>query len=92
MKMRRLCCTALLVVGASIANAQPNGRFDGRLVDERSGSPIAGATISIAGLSGTTRTDSDGRFTWAPAPRPPFRLIAVLAGGRASELSKLSNA
>ena len=63
------------------AEAQSAGRFEGRLVREGSGSPVAGATVSIAGVTGSARTDDDGRFTWTPAPRPPFQIIVVFASG-----------
>ena len=64
------------------AAAQTSGRFDGRLVEERTGAPVAGASVSIVGMSGSARTDTDGRFTWTPAPPVPFQLIVVLAGGQ----------
>ena len=63
------------------AQAQSSGRFDGRLVQQTTGAPVAGATVSIAGMTGSARTDKDGRFTWTPAPRPPFQVIVVLASG-----------
>jgi outer membrane receptor protein involved in Fe transport len=57
----------------------------GRVVDSRSGKPIAGATISLAGVPGTAKTDADGRFTWAGAPPPPFQVIVVLPGGQVAK-------
>jgi hemoglobin/transferrin/lactoferrin receptor protein len=79
----RLVCSALLSsLFVSIAAAQTPGRLDGRLVQEGTGTPLAGASVSIVGVPGSTRTDSDGRFTWAPAPQPPFQMIVVLAGGQ----------
>ena len=63
------------------AVGQTPNRFEGRLVRPDSGAPIEGATVSIAGLPGSTRTDGDGRFTWTPAPLPPFQLIVVLSSG-----------
>jgi outer membrane receptor protein involved in Fe transport len=61
--------------------AQSSGRFEGRIVHAASGEPVAGATVSIAGLTGSARTDNDGRFTWTPAPPPPFHIIVVLSTG-----------
>ena len=49
---------------------------------EGSRAPVADATVSIVGVAGTARTDTDGRFTWAPAPQPPFQAIVVLSGGQ----------
>jgi hemoglobin/transferrin/lactoferrin receptor protein len=55
--------------------------FEGRVVDRRTGSPVAGATVTIAGRSGTARTDGDGRFLWQPDPPTPFEIVVVLPGG-----------
>ena len=63
----RLVSTALLLLAiASAAAAQTTTRFEGRLVREDTGAPVVGATLSIVGVSGSVRTDEDGRFIWAP--------------------------
>ena len=72
----------LLTLAASVASAQPPARFEGRLVAEDTGAPIAGASVSIVGMSGSARTDEDGRFTWVPVPEAPFQVIVVLSGGQ----------
>ena len=64
------------------AAAQTPSRFEGRLVTQDGGVPVAGASVSIVGMTGSARTDNDGRFTWAPAPPVPFQMIVVLAGGQ----------
>jgi outer membrane receptor protein involved in Fe transport len=76
--------TTLLVVvilPAPSASQSASG-FRGRVVMESSGAPVAGAVVSIAGITGTARTDSDGRFTWEPTPALPAQLIIVLPGGQ----------
>jgi outer membrane receptor protein involved in Fe transport len=45
------------------------------------GNPAPDATVSILGQTGSTRTGPDGRFLWVPAPRVPFSVLVVLAGG-----------
>ena len=72
----------LLTLFASTAGAQTAGRFEGRVVHETTGAPIAGASVSIVGVTGSARTNTDGRFTWAPAPQTPFQVIVVLSGGQ----------
>ena len=67
---------------APVSAQQPVARFEGRLVQEGSGAPVADASISIVGIAGTARTDKDGRFTWVPAPQTPFQAIVVLSGGQ----------
>ncbi len=56
--------------------------FEGRLVDARTGAPVAGAEVNIVGQTGSVRSDADGRFTWRPDPRPPFTVLIILADGR----------
>jgi hypothetical protein len=51
------------------AAAQTSSRFEGRLVQEGTDAPVAGASVSIVGVSGSARTDNDGRFTWRLRPR-----------------------
>jgi outer membrane receptor protein involved in Fe transport len=80
--MLTLVRSVLLVTLFGTVAAAQSGRFEGRLVGETDGMPVAGASVSIVGVSGSTRTDKDGRFTWAPAPPLPFQLIVVLSGGQ----------
>ena len=54
--------------------------FEARLVQEGTAAPIAGATVSIVGASGTVRT-GDGRFVWAPVPTVSFQIIVALPDG-----------
>ena len=44
--------------------------------------PLRAPRFLIVGTSGSVRTDTDGRFTWAPVPPIPFQVIVVLAGGQ----------
>jgi outer membrane receptor protein involved in Fe transport len=69
------------VLPPAVAAAQ-TARFEGRVVHQPTGIPVAGASVSIVGVTGSTRTDDDGRFTWAPAPAVPFQVILVLPGGQ----------
>src|SRR5687768_15926404 len=82
MRSRLLWSALLVTLFAQTAVAQTPSRFHGRLVQEGTGKPLAGASVSIVGLSGSARTDSDGRFTWAPAPPIPFQIIVVLSAGQ----------
>lgn len=76
-----LLAAALVALSASHAGAQAGDRFEARIIEQRSGAAVAGATVSIAGMTGSARTDQDGRFTWTPVPQVPFQIIVVLAGG-----------
>jgi hemoglobin/transferrin/lactoferrin receptor protein len=73
---------AIAMLALPAASRAQGGRFEGRLVQEGSGAPLAGATVSVVGATGTTKTDADGRFTWVPVPSVPFQLVIVLAGGQ----------
>ena len=66
----------LLVTTASSALA-----LNGRLIDKRTGQPVANAEVLIVGLTGSVKTDADGRFSWKPDPVAPFELLVVLPGG-----------
>jgi outer membrane receptor protein involved in Fe transport len=71
-----------LVAVLSLVLSGPAPPIDGRLVDARSGAPIAGAEITIVGGRGSVRTDGTGRFRWPVAPPLPLDVIAVLPDGR----------
>ena len=56
--------------------------LEGRVVDERTGKPIANAEVTILGRPGVVYTDADGRFNWKPDPAPPFEILVILPGER----------
>ena len=64
---------------------------DGRLVDARSGAPIAGAEIAIVGQRGSVRSDAAGRFQWPVAPPLPVDVIVVLPDGRVARPIRLTS-
>ena len=82
MSSRLVSTVFLLLAIASAAAAQTSTRFEGRLVREDTGAPVVGATLSVVGVSGSVRTDSDGRFIWAPTPAVPFQMIIILPRGQ----------
>ncbi|CAN5645480.1 catecholate siderophore receptor CirA [soil metagenome] len=71
---------ASLLMAVCSAAAEP--QLHGRVRDGDTGQPIARAEVSILGYPGERITDAEGRFTWQPAPAPPFELLIVLPGGR----------
>lgn len=79
MKNHVVACLALL------AWADAAAAFDGRVVDARTGAPLAGVHVTIVGHTGSAMTDRDGRFAWRPDPRPPFDVIVMLQGGRMTQ-------
>jgi hemoglobin/transferrin/lactoferrin receptor protein len=54
----------------------------GRVIDARTGAPIAGADVTVVGQRGSVRTDGAGRFEWPAAPPLPIDLVVVLPDGR----------
>lgn len=72
---------AFVAAPAAAEQRQPD-RLDGRVVHATTGEPVAGATVTIAGFAGTSRTDQDGRFSWTAPPTPPFQVIVILPGGQ----------
>lgn len=82
MSARLFGALALSLLSAAAEGAsQPPTRFQGRVVSDAGGTPVAGATVSIVGVNGSAQTDKEGRFDWAPAPAVPFQVIVVLPGG-----------
>ncbi len=67
----------VLVLAATLAG--PASAFEAvvRLPDGR---PAADAHVLLLGHTGVARTGPDGRFSWVPAPRPPFQVLIVLPG------------
>ena len=70
-----------LLLGPGAALAQPS-RFEGQVVHEADGKPVAGAMVSIVGETGSAKTNESGRFSWSPVPPTPFQVILVLPGGQ----------
>jgi outer membrane receptor protein involved in Fe transport len=56
--------------------------LEGRVVDDRTGLPVANAEVTILGRPGVVYTDADGRFVWKPDPAPPFEVLVILPGER----------
>jgi hemoglobin/transferrin/lactoferrin receptor protein len=65
-----------------VASAATAFALDGRLIDKRTGKPVAGAEVMIVGMTGSVKTDADGRFSWKPNPAPPFEVLVILPGGK----------
>jgi outer membrane receptor protein involved in Fe transport len=63
---------------------------DGRVIDARTGAPIAGAEIAIVGHRGSVRSDDAGRFRWPVAPQMPVDVIVVLPDGRVARSIRLT--
>ncbi len=68
---------------AANEGAQANERIlHGRVVDAVTSEPLRGAQIVVLDRPGEAFTDADGRFTWEPAPSPPFEVLVILPGDR----------
>jgi outer membrane receptor protein involved in Fe transport len=63
---------------------------DGRVIDARTGAPIAGVEIAIVGQRGSVRSDDAGRFRWPVAPQMPIDVIVVLPDGRVARSIRLT--
>ncbi len=73
--------TAILVLATLPAAAAPP-QLEARVIDKATGQPIAGAEVTILGYPGERFTNAEGRFTWQPAPPPPFEVLVILPGGQ----------
>ena len=82
MSIRRRLITAALAGTVVLAVASPVFALDGRVVDARTGKPVARAEVTILGRSGAVYTDAEGRFSIKPDPVPPFEVLVILPGER----------
>ena len=82
----------VLMALLSFAVVDPARPMACRLVDAHSGTPIAGAVITIAGERGSVRTDHDGRFRWPITPPLPILVIAMLPDGRVARPIRIGSA
>jgi hemoglobin/transferrin/lactoferrin receptor protein len=72
-----------ILLSATIASpALAQTRLAGRVMTETTGAPVENAVVSIPGVTGTVKTDAEGRFVWEGAPTPPFQLIVMMPGGQ----------
>lgn len=78
----RSALVALVLCLCAALSAEARPVFSGRLIHKGDRTPIAGAEVMIVGLTGSVKTDADGRFTWNPNPAPPFEVLVILPGGR----------
>ena len=65
----------------SVVTISAGTTFEARVIDKRTGKPIANAAVTILGHPGERFTDAVGKVTWTPAPPPPFEVLVVLPGG-----------
>ena len=62
--------------------AQSEIKIAGRVIDNLSGSPIQGASVSIEGYGRTVTTDGDGRFYFVDLPSGKYTILASRIGYR----------
>ena len=79
--LRRVADAPIAAIAFFLATSSAFG-LQGRVVMEATGTPIAGAEVSVLGLTGALRTDTDGRFLWLPDPVAPFEVLIILPGGQ----------
>ena len=75
--LRRLLAQGFVVMLGFV----PVAAFEGRVLLP-DGKPAAGALVSITGIRGSTRTDSEGRFQWTPDPALPCEIQVILSEGQ----------
>jgi outer membrane receptor protein involved in Fe transport len=81
--MRFLRCLWLLVI--ALAGAEAAEAAEGRVIDKKTGAPIANATVLVVGSTTVVKTDADGRFSIKPDPQTPFEVVIVTAAERMSK-------
>jgi TonB-linked SusC/RagA family outer membrane protein len=80
MRIGMRCVTlALLAIGAADAGAQ-TGSVSGRVTDERTAQPVAGATLEVQGTPLIAQSDADGRYRIGAVPAGTHTLVARRLG------------
>ena len=85
---------SLLVAGAALlavstaAEAQ-RGTIAGRVTDQASGNPVAGAKLQVLGTTSTATTAQDGQFTlrFVPAGDRDVRIVAIGYAAKRGQVS-----
>ena len=85
--MERVSLRAIIVLPAVVLlslflTAEAAFALEGRVIDGRTGKPIANAEVTVLGRPGVVYTDADGRFSWKPDPPVPFEILVILPGER----------
>ncbi len=73
---RGLWKAAVVILSPEAAEA-----LEGRVVDAKTGEPIAHVTLSVVGRAQTVHSDGEGKFILVPDPQPPFEILVLLPGG-----------
>ena len=83
--------TALVLLALlALAPQHPAVVHGGRVVRAADGAPVAGASVSVVGTAGASRTGADGRFVWTTAPMTPAVIIVTLEDGRVARPVRVS--
>lgn len=75
-----LVVSALCIPVAAAQTAPSPAAISGRVIDQQSGDPIAGAAVQVAELKSAVVTDANGRFTIASLPPGTHRLTVSIVG------------
>src|SRR5262245_19427778 len=77
-----LVAAALACTGVVDAQTRPGaaGRIVGRVVEARTGTPLAAVLLQIANTRQRTLTDEEGRFTIEDVPAGPQTLVVSVVG------------
>jgi outer membrane receptor protein involved in Fe transport len=81
--------SALLILLSLALSGSPTS-IEGRVVDVRSGAPIAGAAVAIVGQRGSVTTDRAGRFRWQAVPPLPADIIITFPDGQVARPVRLT--
>src|SRR5690242_15818312 len=87
--LRALLVLGGLVGGLAAVGVAQQGTVAGRVTDQASGQPLAGARVTIVGTALVTQTNADGRYTLTRVPegQATVRVSAVGYGAVSRALS-----
>ncbi len=84
----KLFCSLILMFSFSILHAQTSG-IKGVVIDDKTGQPLPGATVSIKGLNKSRVTDADGNFNFSKIEPGTYELLVSALTFQEKEITEV---
>ena len=81
--MKQILIVLVVMTGLGVKAWGQTGSFSGKVIDQRTKEPLAGATIQLEGTSLGAMTDSEGSYTITDVPPKTYNIQASFIGYQA---------
>lgn len=88
-EIRSALTAGIALLAVSTAAEAQRGTIAGRVTDQASGNPVAGAKLQVLGTTATATTAQDGQFTlrFVPAGDRDVRIVAIGYGAKRAQVN-----